>query len=1292
MGSHPVPDRSHHFPADKQGHQNTLPVFPSNHTGREFTQQVVKALASMNRVRWMKISRVMALLALGPIVCPCPPSLLAGETQGKTTGAANRQAAAANCRLNFLRKPWGEVLQQVADDTNSILVMPETPPGHFTRADIARHSREDAVRILNRDLEKVGFRLVENGEQLEVVSIKRKNPEYQRHEVRSDQSRSTDVSTPVQAGGAAEGSRGTGMIQQASHEVPAEAASAPVSSVKIRPSARPALDIAKQIHQTFKDRSRLESAGPNGLPAFVVDHFAEEAASAKVPLFTMEIDTTNNELVVTATEPVQAGLKQLINRIDLNPLEKDSLPRLMAGNGKTAETGRRLEQPLSLIAQVREESASGATPVLEKPGDAADTGAEPAPVPPAAGTEPADVPQRGLPALLGNLKGDVAIEALNDLDLLILRGNEKDVESVMEVIRAIEQMAVGSLPEIHLLRLRYVDSQSMAQLLNDVYARMTELRSNNAQQSQVAVRVVPVVVPNAVLVLANSNAIKSVLELAEELDQEIDPTHEVQIFRLKHAVAQSVVEMLTSFYTQPPVGLGTRLKVAADPRTNSVVVQANPRDMSEIAEFIKGLDNDQAAATSRMRIFPLKSASAEDLAAFLNNAIQSVLNPPRMMATPGTGGQIQQQQVGTNPANQTARATVLEFLTEGGEELIRSGLLNDIRFNADPRTNSVLVTASEQSMPLVEELIRMLDRPSDAVAEIKIFPLKNADAVNAVALLNELFNTQSTGQGFQSGQSNTLGMEIIGAQGSGSHLIPLRFSTDSRTNSVVAIGGADALRIVEGILYKLDSNNSRNRQTTVIKLRNSPVADVAAAINEFLAAQRELATIDPDRISTSQLLEQEIIVTAEPVTNSLLISATPTYFKQLEEIARRLDAEPAQVVIQAMLVEVVLDNTDEFGVELGFQDPVLFARSVIDDLVTTTTTTTPQGQPQVTTTNVISQSASPGFNFNNQPLGSNNSNPATNGIVGTQGLSNFALGRTNNDLGYGGLVLSASSDAVSVLIRALAARRTLRVLSRPQIIALDNQQAQIQVGQVVPVPDGVTVTTNGLSQTNVLRDAAGIILTVSPRISPEGQIVMEVAAEKSAYPNLGGGVPIFTDGQGGTIYSPVKDITTARTTIKVPDGQTIVVGGMITKNDQIEERKVPYLGDLPLLGKIFRYDSVDYRRTELLIFLTPRIVHNDADMEQIKQIEAGRLHFFQDDVESVHGPIFGVPADMTYPLDALPPVETYPSPNLPAPRMNQEGTPLPPPPAPNTINPASGARAIEEKGAAVTRLGGSTVQ
>lgn len=1248
----------------------------------------------MSRIRWMKVSRLMAFVAMVPMVLPLDRPVLAAEPVESAAQEASAQVprsmryVAADCRLNFLRKPWSEVLQKVAEETNSALVMPETPPGKFTRADLARHSREEAVRILNRDLEKAGYRLLEKDDVLEVISVKRRQPEYERHQVSEDTAPAVavpgaapiDMSSPP----ASPADAAPGKIQRVNHETPAPPA---ITTVTIQPVNRPALEIAKQMHVTFKQRSRLENSGPHQLPAFIVDHFDEEAKAAGQPLFVLEIDTEKNELILTAEESVLHGLKQLISKVDVNPLGAHALPRLMAGNGTTAATGRQLVQPLQLIAQSREDSRPAATPLLEKPADSAQPGATDAAPSATEKTPPsANAASGGLPALLGNLKGDVAIEALNDLDLLILRGNEKDVEAVMQVIRAIEQMAMGSLPEVHLLRLRYVDSQSMSQLLNDVYTRMTELRTNNAQQSQASVRVMPVVTPNAVLILAPSNAMEAVLQLADELDQAVDPTHEVQVFRLKHAVAPSVVEMLTAFYTQPPVGLGTRLKVAADARTNSIVVQAQPRDMSEIAEFIRGLDNEQAAATNRMRIFPLKSAGAEDLAAFLNNAIQGALNPPRMMATTtGQGGLGQQAQQGAaNAATQQVRATVLEFLAEGGQELIRSGLLNDIRFNADPRTNSLLVTASEQSMPLIEELIRLLDRPSNALAEIKVFTLKNADAINAVTLLEELFN--STGNQGQNSQASALGMELLGTQGSGSNLIPLRFSTDARTNSVVAIGGADALRIVEAILYKLDSNNARDRQTTVIKLRNSPAADVAAAINEFLTAQRELATIDPNRISTSQLLEQEIIVTAEPITNSLLISATPTYFKQLEEIAKRLDAEPAQVVIQAMMVEVVLDNTDEFGVELGFQDPVLFARSAIADLVTTTTTTAVPGVGNVQTTNIVSQSATPGFNFNNNPLGNNNSasNPQT---VGTQGLSSFGMGRTNSDLGYGGLVLSASSDSVSVLIRALAARRTLRVLSRPQVLALDNQQAQVQVGQVVPVPNGVNLSSTGLSQTNVLRDPAGIILTVSPRISPEGQIVMEVAAEKSAYPNLSGGVPIGSDGNGGFVYAPVKDITTARTTVKVPDGQTIVVGGMITKNDQTTERKVPFLGDLPMVGKLFRFDSFQFKRTELLIFLTPRIVHGDADMEQIKQVEAGRMHFFQDDVESLHGPVFGVPPEMTYPLDALPPVKNSPKSIFPAPAVEPKGDSVPPSPTPHQINPASGAKAIEKEGRSVKRLG-----
>ncbi|MCA9073316.1 MAG: type II and III secretion system protein, partial [Planctomycetaceae bacterium] len=183
----------------------------------------------------------------------------------------------------------------------------------------------------------------------------------------------------------------------------------------------------------------------------------------------------------------------------------------------------------------------------------------------------------------------------------------------------------------------------------------------------------------------------------------------------------------------------------------------------------------------------------------------------------------------------------------------------------------------------------------------------------------------------------------------------------------------------------------------------------------------------------------------------------------------------------------------------------------------------------------------------------------------------------------------------------------------------------------------------------VVQDAAGIILTVTPRISPEENIVMEVVAEKSAF--TGAGVTIFVDTTNGNeITSPIKDITTARTTVGVPNGQTIVLGGMITKNDETIERKVPWLGDLPYLGLPFRYDSTRTRRTELLIFLTPRIIRGDADNELIKQVESERLHWVEQEAEEIHGPIFEIPGPAGLPgwmdgPDYCPP--------------SQQGTPIP---------------------------------
>ena len=313
------------------------------------------------------------------------------------------------------------------------------------------------------------------------------------------------------------------------------------------------------------------------------------------------------------------------------------------------------------------------------------------------------------------------------------------------------------------------------------------------------------------------------------------------------------------------------------------------------------------------------------------------------------------------------------------------------------------------------------------------------------------------------------------------------------------------------------------------------------------------------------------------------------------------------MLIQAVLVEVQLGNTDEFGVEVGFQDSVLFDRSVIDNIVTVTETITSPVGTQTTNQRIVSQTAAPGFNFNNQALGNNVTvSPST---VAGQALSSFGVGRVNGDLGFGGLVLSAGSESVNVLLRALSAKFELDILSRPQIRGVDNREALIQIGQQVPIVDGVSVTAVGSANPVIRQDQAGIILKVTPRISPESHVLIDVNAEKSSFQLAPGtGVPIFTDvTNGNVIEAPVKDITTAKTTVSVQSGQTIVLGGMITKETAVIERKVPFLGDIPIIRHAFRHDINQSSRRELLIFLTPYVIESRAHSDLLKDTETAHI-------------------------------------------------------------------------------------
>jgi len=1129
-------------------------------------------------------------------------------------------------RLNYFDATWAKVLKDLAESQGLTLVMDSVPPGRYARRDKKEYDLRSAVRILNSELEPQGYRLLVQKQFLIVLSLDKARTEYARPRIGADgatvRQKAVSAETPART---ASSSRiikdrfseddARPLIHKASPQEPAERtrvaqttdsrfrqsehSSSPfrgISHGKVIPDeplmSEPsgpdvieeiellngnASDLARTIYVVFEKRAELQKKAVNGFPGFVVYDRAEDGTANRelAPLFRFGIDQADNRLVVEAPASRIAHLKKLVRDLD-KPVGREvgGAIKLVENKGISAQTAKQLNEQIHQLVSLADEPSSGTRRSTQaSPGDdptAADNG----------------------PAI--NLRGEVNVQAMQDLGILILKGNEADVAKVEEIIQRLEKMSIGSLPSIHVLSLQHVDSEAMATLLTSVYTEMTTLRQRSGETRKTAA-FIPVVQPNAILILSSEIERESILLLADELDKPLTAESEFQVFPLKSAIASQVVTALETFYAERP-GLGTNLRYIADVRTNSVIVQGRANELAEVSKLIERIDKDDSAATVRMQVFKLKQAVAEELSTTINQAIQAIVNPPQQ--TTGQGGGFGG---GAGQGNQQLRdnkSVALEFLTTTGgvQDLIRSGILVDVRVSADVRSNTLIITAPEASMGLMTALVESLDRAPDAVSEIKVFTLKNADAQQSVELLETLFvNTN---------QQDQLGIQLAGTEGSSS-LIPLRFSADIRTNTVLAVGSGESLSVVEAILLRLDNDDSQKLQTAVIPLRNAPAELVAATLLNFLEQQQSLQDSSQDLISNIERVRQQVLVSPDTNSNSLIVSASPQYFSRITGIIETLDAQPPEVVIQALIVEVTLDATDEFGIELGFQDPLLLSR----------------GMAAATSTTAV-----PGLNFNNTSvgLGNNFTSAAPNtGNVATQGLSNFSLGRQNGNLGFGGFVFSAQSDAVSILLRALAARRTLHVLSRPQVRTTHNNLARVNVGQSVPLVNGVTVSQLGQANPQIVRQDTGITLEVTPRITPDGIIAMKVFASKSGL--AGTDVPVFVNTDGSTINSPIINQSIADTTVNVPNGQTIVIGGMITKSDQSLERKVPWLGDLPIVGRAFRYDSTTISRTELLIFLTPRVILSDLDSELIKQVEAERLHFIESEAEEIHGPLYSVP-------------------------------------------------------------------
>lgn len=780
---------------------------------------------------------------------------------------------------------------------------------------------------------------------------------------------------------------------------------------------------------------------------------------------------------------------------------------------------------------------------------------------------------------------NVSVQPFPGLDVLAIQGKDADVEELIRIIREIERLSEESAPEVEIYFLKHVHGTGLDQFISTVINALTE-----PLQGRVAMT--PISRPNALLLIGWGEAVEAAKRLIAELDQPVDPDTDMKIFPLKNAGVTQVLTPLNQAM-QRSGGLAPNVTITPNPRTNSLIVYASPRDMKEVARLIQHLDAESSQSTSKGRMVRLKNSLATDVASTITNAIAAA-------AAGGSGRQVSELE--------------MLLVQPDGREIVASGILNDVQLTPDVRTNTIFITGPEGSLPLVVSLIEHLDQSPAAAAVIKVFEIANGNASDLVGVLRSLFPVTSVGSGVP---------PLATTEGETS-LVPVRFSVDVRTNTIIATGTASDLQVMEALLIRLDEVDSQERVNQVYRLRNSPAAAVAQAVNEFLRSERIVNQAAPGRQNPFEQIQQEVVVVPEEVRNLLIISATPRFFNQIMELVEGLDSEPPQVMIQVILAEVNLDNFHEFGVELGLQDSLLFDRSLLGELVQTTVSnslSTPAGVVTTTQDTIVAATNTPGFDFNNNPLGNSGSlnSLSTAGQVAGQGLSHFSLGRTNTDLGYGGLVLSASSENVSVLLRALDRTGSMEILSRPQIMTLDNSEAFIQVGQSVPRIDSSSVTQFG--QVNTVQDEqVGILLGVTPRINPGGNVVMQIDATKSEVGPEQEGIPVFVGADGQVVRSPRVNITSAQTTVSAASGQTIVLGGLITSNTMTEHRKVPWLGDLPAIGKLFRYDAYGNARTELLIILTPHVILGRGDAEYIKQVEMSRMSWVCSDVFEFLGP------------------------------------------------------------------------
>jgi general secretion pathway protein D len=447
-------------------------------------------------------------------------------------------------------------------------------------------------------------------------------------------------------------------------------------------------------------------------------------------------------------------------------------------------------------------------------------------------------------------------------------------------------------------------------------------------------------------------------------------------------------------------------------------------------------------------------------------------------------------------------------------------------------SNALIITDTRANVARMNELVIQLDKIG--MTHTDVIPLKYANAADVVAMLTQLEKPDPN-------RGMTTSPPVIVA--------------DKRTNAVVISGDDLTRQRLKLLVDDLDRPQTRNNNVRVLYLKYAKAEEVAKVLSGMLQSVGGGKPAEGAPANVSQAAVQ-----ADEATNSVLITADVETMDTLLSIVDSLDIRRAQVLVEAIIVEITGNNAKEIGVEWMYQ---------ADD----------SGFGGFTPGSAMSSVAGPALNLLENPGDNDALGSLATGIVSAKSPI-FGIGR-----------LGRNVDFLSVL-KLLQTTESSNILSTPSLLTTDNSEASILVGQQVPF---VTGSYTGMTGTNtgnnsfsspfntVNREDVGIKLQVTPHINEGDSLVLDIEQEISSV-------------IGNTQNSPNGPTTSKReikTQILAGDGQTVVLGGLIEDQVNKGDNRVPVLGSIPVLGHLFRSQSASKRKTNLLIFLKPTIIRTD---------------------------------------------------------------------------------------------------